>query len=116
MAALAGNVKIPTCDGALVYAQAANTSMSSYGENTQFYTCLWQYKEGYHIDIYTQFQIKSGGLENLGVDLARGILGDSSQFIPKTINSIKQNLDDLGVNASFVTAYPDSLAQKLNQS
>ncbi|MBG0761740.1 hypothetical protein [Vibrio cidicii] len=113
MSALAGNMKIPTCDGALVYAQAADDSMSSYGENTQFYTCLWQYEGGYHVDIYTQFQIESGGLSNLGVDMVRGMMGDSSQFIPRTINSIKQNLEALSAKTTLVTAYPDELATEL---
>ncbi|WP_085342572.1 hypothetical protein [Vibrio sp. ArtGut-C1] len=113
MAALAGGMKIPTCDGALVYAQAADSSMSSYGENTQFYTCLWQYEGGYHVDVYTQFQIESGGLSNLGVDMVRGIMGDSSQFIPRTIGSIKQNLEALSAKTTLVTAYPDQLATEL---
>ncbi|MBE4583292.1 hypothetical protein BOO34_18665 [Vibrio navarrensis] len=104
---------IPTCEGALVYAQAADTSMSQHGENTQFYTCLWQYKEGYHVDIYTQFQIESGGLANLGQDLVRGVMGDSSQFIPRTIGNIKSNLEALNVKADLVDAYPDSLLQEL---
>ncbi|KGK16445.1 hypothetical protein EA25_15660 [Vibrio navarrensis] len=113
LAALAGNMTIPTCEGALVYAQAADTSMSQHGENTQFYTCLWQYKEGYHVDIYTQFQIESGGLANLGQDLVRGVMGDSSQFIPRTIGNIKSNLEALNVKADLVDAYPDSLLQEL---
>ena len=113
MAALACGMKIPTCDGALVYAQAADDSMSSYGENTQFYTCLWQYEGGYHVDVYTQFQIESGGLTNLGVDLVRGVMGDSSQFIPRTINNIKQNLENLNAKTTLVTAYPDQLAAEL---
>ncbi|MDX1771369.1 MAG: hypothetical protein R3328_07575 [Planococcaceae bacterium] len=113
LAALAGNMTIPTCNGALVYAQAADNYMSNHGENTQFYTCLWQYKDGYHVDIYTQFDIKSGGIENLGKELVRGVMGDSSQFIPRTINNIKTNLDALNVTTKLVTAYPDSLAQEL---
>lgn len=113
MAALAGNIKIPTCDGALVYGQATDKSMSSYGENTQFYTCLWQYEGGYHVDIYTQFQIESGGLANIGVDMMRGMMGDSSQFIPRTINSIKHNLEALNVKTTLVTAYPDQLKTEL---
>ncbi|MEZ8944386.1 hypothetical protein AB4510_06860 [Vibrio sp. 10N.222.54.B12] len=107
LSALAGgSVKIPTCDGALVYAQAADSSMNSHGENTQFYTCLWQYEDGYHVDIYTQFDIESGGLDNLGKDLVRSFMGDSSQFIPRTIASIRDNLGALDAEATLVTAYP----------
>ncbi len=112
-ALVGGDFKIPSCDGALVYAQAADSSMASYGENTQFYTCLWQYEGGYHVDVYTQFDIKTGGLSNLGVDLIRGVMGDSSQFIPRTISSIKSNLNALNAEATIVTAYPASFEKDL---
>ncbi|WP_318485282.1 hypothetical protein [Photobacterium leiognathi] len=115
MAALAGSsVKVPSCNGALIYAQAADSSMNAQGENTQFYTCLWQYEDGYHVDIYTQFDIVSGGLENLSKDLVRGLIGDSSQFIPRTIASIRNNLKALNAEASLVTAYPSNFESLLN--
>lgn len=113
LAALA-NIKIPTCDGALVYAQAANTSFSAYGEKTQVFVCLWQYESGYHVDVYSHFEIESGGLNNLGVDFMRSVMGDSSKFVPRTINSIKTKLDELGANVDMVTAYPNQLAQALS--
>lgn len=107
LSALAGGaLRMPTCDGALVYAQATDSSMNSHGENTQFYTCLWQYEGGYHVDIYAQFDIVTGGLENLGRDLVRGVMGDSSQFIPRTIASIRDNLNALNAETTLVTAYP----------
>ncbi|OBU22240.1 hypothetical protein [Photobacterium aquimaris] len=116
LAALAGGAaKRPTCDGALIYAQATDSSMSSQGENTQFYTCLWQYDGGYHIDIYTQFDIVSGGLENLGKDLIRGMMGDSSQFIPRTIASLRDNLEALNVDSKLVTAYPSDFEVLLKE-
>lgn len=116
LAALAGGeAKRPTCDGALIYAQATDSSMSSQGENTQFYTCLWQYEGGYHVDIYTQFDIVSGGLENLGKDLIRGVMGDSSQFIPRTIASLRDNLEALNVDSKLVTAYPSDFEDLLKK-
>lgn len=114
LAALAGGaVKLPACNGALVYAQAADSSMNAHGENTQFYTCLWQYDGGYHVDIYTQFDISTGGLANLGKDLVRGVMGDSSQFIPRTILSIKNNLKELNADSTLVTAYPSEFESEL---
>lgn len=116
LSALAGGaLKVPTCDGALVYAQAADTSMNAHGENTQFYTCLWQYEDGYHVDIYTQFDIETGGLANLGKDLVRGMMGDSSQFIPRTIASIRDNLKALNAESVLVTAYPSDFENLLNE-
>jgi hypothetical protein len=115
MSALAGGIKIPTCEGSLVFASATDDSYGSSGENTQFYTCLWQYKDGYHVDIYIQYQISHGGLDNLGKDLVREVMGDSSQFIPRTIRNIKNEINSLNVDSTFVTAYPDSLANELKE-
>jgi len=115
LSAITGGIKIPTCEGALVYASATDDSFAGDGEDTQFYTCLWQYKAGYHVDIYTQYRIEHGGLDNLGKDLVRDIMGNSSQFIPRTIRHIRDELIALNINPIFVTAYPSSLASELQQ-
>ncbi len=116
LAALSGGaMKQPTCEGALVYAQATDSSMNSQGENTQFYTCLWQYDGGYHVDIYAQFDIVSGGIDNLGKDFIRGMMGNSSQFIPRTIASIRDNLEALNVESKLVTAYPSDFEDLLKE-
>ena len=102
------NLEVATCEGALVTAMAQDTSMSDYGENTRFTTCLWQYQDGYHLDIHTSFTRKSGGSspDMLGAMLARKVVGDSSQFIPRTINSIVSGLESTGSQVSLVEQYP----------
>jgi len=42
-------------------------------------------------------------------------MGDSKQFVPRAINSIKTKLNGLGANVEVVTAYPTQLAQALAQ-
>ncbi len=112
LAAIAGaqgqHLQFPTCDGALILASAQNTGMSNYGENTRFLTCLWAYEGGYHIDVYSSFTKGSGSfsLDTLGATLARKVVGDTSQFIPRTINSIVTEVEQLGAQVTLVESYP----------
>lgn len=107
-AASGNNLRTPTCEGAIVTAQATDTSMGNYGENTSFHTCLWQYKDGFHLDVYTRFTVASGSFNpaTLGATLARTVVGDTSQFIPRTLDSIVKEIESTGANVSLVEAYP----------
>jgi hypothetical protein len=42
----------------------------------------------------------------LGATLARTVVGDSSQLIPRTIAAMVDNLKAAGTSASLVEAYP----------
>lgn len=102
------NLQMATCDGALVTAMAQDTSMSEYGEGTRFTVCLWQYQGGYHLDVVTNFTRSSGGFspDMLGAMLARKVVGDSSQFIPRTINALVSGIESTGSKVSLVERYP----------
>lgn len=102
------NMQIATCEGALVTATAQNTGMSDYGESTQFTTCLWQYQDGFHVDVYTSFSRASGGFspDMLGAMLARQVVGDSGQFIPRTVNAIVSGIEGTGSQVTLVEKYP----------
>jgi hypothetical protein len=101
-------VKVPTCDDAIISAYAAYAGMANYGESTSFFTCVHPYQGGYHIDFYTTFPISSGGLspEALGAALARSVVGDSSQFIPSTINNVLYRLRATGATVTLLESYP----------
>jgi hypothetical protein len=107
-AAQGSSMKMPFCEEALMTANAIDDSFGKYGENTIFYTCVWTYTEGYHIDIYTSFSIASGGFNaaTLGASLARNVVGDTSQFIPRTIEKIVSNLEETGAQVTLVEEYP----------
>lgn len=116
LTALAGSgVKMPACDGSLVYAQAANSNFVKHGEHTNFYTCLWQYQAGYRLDVITQFKISSGGIMNIGKELVRNIMGDSSQFIPRTVKTVKGKLAALNIKTELVDAYPKEFRDNIEQ-
>lgn len=109
LAAASGqSVRIPSCDQAIMTANASDRSMSQYGENSTFFLCLQPYTEGYHIDIYTAFTKKSGGFSTatLGATLARTVVGDSSQFLPRTIDDIINEVRNTGADVALVEQYP----------
>jgi len=109
MAAASGqSVQVPTCDGAIVTANAADTSMRQYGEGTTFFVCLMPYQGGHALNVYTTFTKASGAFsaETLGATLARTVVGDTSQFIPRTINNIVESVKATGATVTLVEAYP----------
>lgn len=109
MAAASGqSVQVPVCDGAIVTANAADTSMRQYGEGTTFFVCLMPYQGGHALNVYTTFTKASGAFsaETLGATLARTVVGDTSQFIPRTINNIVESVKATGATVTLVEAYP----------
>ena len=109
LTALAGqSLQMPTCDDALLTARAGDTSMAKYGESTLFFICVLPYQGGYHLDVYTKFSMASGGFnpQTLGATLARNVVGDSSQFIPRTIASVIDSVKQTGATVDLVESYP----------
>jgi hypothetical protein len=60
------------------------------------------------LSIYTTFAKASGAFNaaTLGATLARTVTGDSSQFIPRTINDILKALQTAGATVTLLEAYP----------
>lgn len=110
LAAASGQqMQVPTCEGAIMTANAHDGSMSQYGEGTTFFACLMPYQGGFALDIYTTYSKASGGFSaaTLGATLARTVVGDSSQFIPRTIQQIVDSVKQTGAAVALVEAYPD---------
>jgi hypothetical protein len=82
--------------------------MAKYGEHTLFFLCVLPYQGGYNLDVYTKFSMASGGFspETLGATLARNVVGDSSQFIPRTIASVVDSIKQTGATVNLVESYP----------
>lgn len=102
------NVQVPTCEGAILTANGRDSSFAQYGEATTFFACLMPYQGGYGLNVYTTFSKASGGFSAavLGATLARTVVGDSSKFIPRTINDIVEGLKASGATVTLVEAYP----------
>jgi len=109
LAAASGqSLQVPMCEGAVLSANAADTSMSKYGEATTFFVCLMPYQGGWSLNIYTTFSKASGAFSaaTLGATLARPLVGDTSQFIPRTVNAIVTGVKGTGATVTLVEAYP----------
>jgi hypothetical protein len=99
-------IKIPSCEGS-IFSATSNQNFRG-AENTTFFVCLIPYTQGYHMDIYYTFTKVSGGMssEALGAALAQSVVGDSSQFIPRTILALEQAVQNAGGQLNLVEKYP----------
>lgn len=109
LAAASGqSVQVPTCEGAILTANARDSSMARYGEGTTFFACLMPYQGGYSLNVYTTFTKASGAFNAsvLAATLMRPVVGDSSQFIPRTIAAMVEGVKQTGASVTLAEAYP----------
>jgi hypothetical protein len=109
LAAASGQaVQVPACEGAVLTANGVDSSMGGYGERTTFFVCVMPYRGGYALNVHTTFSKVSGGFSAsaLGTAMARSVVGDSSQFIPRTIGQIVDAVRATGSSVSLKEAYP----------
>lgn len=109
LAAASGqSVQVPACEGAILTASARDGSKSRYGEGTTIFACVMLYQGGLVLNIYTTFTKASGAFSaaTLGATLARTVVGDSSQFIPRTIAEVVDGVKATGATVTMTEAYP----------
>jgi len=109
LAAASGqSLQVPTCEGAIVTAQAGDTSMRKYGEATSFFVCVMPYQGGWSLNVYTTFRKASGAIsvQTLAATMMKPLTGDSSQFIPRTIKQIVDAVQATGATVTLVEAFP----------
>lgn len=109
LAAASGqSLQVPMCEGATLTANARDSSMSNYGEATTFFACLMPYQGGFSLNIYTTFTKASGAISaaTLSATIMRPFVGDSGQFIPRTIAQIVEGLQQTGATVKLIEAYP----------
>jgi len=107
MASQGGGIRIPKCDKSPFTGMAQGNFAGS--EETTFFICLQPYEKGYHLDVYYSFTKVSGGFstEALGKSLAQSVVGDSSQFIPRTIADLEEAAQSSGAKLELIESYPD---------
>jgi len=98
----------PEVGGAILTANARDSSMAAYGEATSFFACLMPYQGGYSLNVYTTFSKASGSFNaaTLAATLARPLVGDTSQFIPRTLGQIVAGVQQTGATVTLLEAYP----------
>ncbi|PMG71613.1 hypothetical protein BCU84_02655 [Shewanella sp. 10N.286.51.B7] len=99
-------LKFPSCQDPILTMKSDDNDQD-WGESTSFFVCVVQYQEGYHVDVYTTFEQSSGGLsvDALSQSLARSIVGDTSQIIPRTMKGIESDLAGENLETKIVDQY-----------
>jgi len=100
LGAFAGGVgslglRMATCDGAVWTAKAVRSI--SGDSNLNLSACLFQYKGGYHLDLYAVFTKQEGGLLQISRDMAHALVGTPEEWTEKTfldtVRSIHASVD-----------------------
>lgn len=108
MAGGAGSVgmRIATCEGAVWTAKAQRKVAGSNDLNVT--TCLFQYKGGYHLDVYAVFTKKEGGLMQLSRDMANSMVGTPEEWTEKTFLDVVRSIKaSTGADIVLLEAQPE---------
>jgi hypothetical protein len=82
--------RVATCDGAVWTAKAQRSVAGS--NNLSITTCLWQYKDGYHLDQYAVFTKQEGGLFQVSRDAANALVGTPEEWTEKTLLDVVRQI------------------------
>lgn len=82
--------QMATCDGAAWSAKAVRDVAGSNKLNLT--ACLFQYKDGYHLDMYAVFVKNEGGLYQISRDLAHAMVGTPEEWTEKTFLDVVRSV------------------------
>jgi hypothetical protein len=110
-AALAGsagglNMRVAMCDNAVWTAKAERRVSGSNSLNLT--ACLFQYKDGYHLNLYGVMTKQEGGLMQLSRDLANAMVGTPEEWTEKTMLDIVRSIKAAtNADVKLLEAQPD---------
>jgi len=108
LAAGSGNssrLKIASCDGAVWIARARRSTRGS--SDLRLTACIWEYKQGFHLDIYATFEKQEGGLMQVSRNMAHAMVGTPEEWTEKTFNDIVRTVQkDTGAEIEYIEGYP----------
>ncbi|WP_245879908.1 hypothetical protein [Vibrio gangliei] len=100
------SLKIATCDGAVWVAQATREIQDS--STLKLTSCLWQYKNGYHLDVYASFNKQTGGLMQISRSLSDAMVGTSEEWTEKTfLDIVREIRKETGAKITYLEGYPE---------
>lgn len=111
LAALAGGagslgLRMATCDGAVWTAKAERRISGS--NNLNLSACLFQYKDGYHLDLYAVFTKQEGGLFQISRDMANAMVGTPEEWTEKSLLDIVRSVRaNVGAEIALLEAQPE---------
>lgn len=99
-------LRMAECEGAVWTAKAVRTITGSNQLN--LWTCLYPYKDGYHLDMYATFAKVEGGLGEITRQMAYAATGTPEEWTEKTFTDvIRQIHQQTGAAITYVEGYPD---------
>ncbi|WP_312782398.1 hypothetical protein [Acidovorax temperans] len=110
-AALAGGagslgVRMTTCDGAVWTSKAVRRVSGS--NNLDLTACIFQYKDGYHLDLYAVFTKQEGGLFQVSRDMANAMVGTPEEWTEKTfLDTVRSIRAATGADIALLEAQPE---------
>lgn len=107
LASGAGNIgfKVATCDGAVWSAKAIRDIDGD--SNLTLTACLFEYKGGYHLDLYAVFGKTEGGIMEISRKMAHAMVGTPEQWVEKTfLDIVREIKKQTGAEITFVEGYP----------
>lgn len=98
--------RMATCDGAVWTAKAKRTVSGS--NNLDLTACLFQYKGGYHLDMYAVFTKSEGGILQISRDMANAMVGSPEEWTEKTFLDVVRNINkSIASNVTLLEAEPE---------
>lgn len=99
-------LRIATCEGAVWTAKAQRRVAGSNDLNVT--TCLFQYKDGYHLNVYAVFTKQEGGLMQISRDMANSMVGTPEEWTEKTFLDIVRSIKaSTGSDIALLEAQPE---------
>lgn len=84
-------LQVATCEGAAWTAKAVRSIAGSDQLNVT--ACLFQYKGGYHLNLYAVFVKREGGPLQVSRDIAGAMVGSPEEWTEKTFLDIVRNIN-----------------------
>jgi hypothetical protein len=102
----AGPTRVATCEGAAWTGKAVRQIKGS--SNLALTLCLFQYKAGYHLDMYGVFSKEEGGLLQLSRVMASAMVGTPEEWTEKTFLDVVRSIRAVtGAEVTLLEAQPE---------
>lgn len=106
---MSNSLKTAECDGAVWTATAQKNANNAF--TMSFNLCLWEYEQGYALDVYANYTKKEGGgflgMDGLARQAAYAISGTPEEWVEKTVIDVVRKIkQDSNGKVKFVEGYP----------
>jgi hypothetical protein len=103
-------LKTASCEGAVWTATAQKNATNAF--NMSFNLCLWEYKDGYALDVYANYTKKEGGgflgVDGLARNAAYAISGTPEEWAEKTVLDVVRKIKkEANGEIKLVEGYPE---------